>query len=265
MFDALSELQGGEGRLNFPLFSELLTPPLQPEELKGTGPFGTDYRLAEMAGQQRRRDDLDAKIAANPLMVRRASGTLDHTRLWRFEPGPPTASAPGAGPLLPYSKSVGSIPSALSVRAALEASGPSAARTIERSTYEIPDAPLRTGVSTKLMQRRQFAPRRSGAPAFSRGSHANLVEVVVESQMHISEGERLVRPAHFADKWDSKVDAARRRAIMAGRSARYAENESRVMGMVAERQASAELTDLCRSRAIGTQALWLMGRTVGQL
>lgn len=264
-FRELADLQGGEGRLNFPLFGELLTPL---PDLKGTGPFGGDYRLAEIDAVRRRARDLDDTIRSNPLMDVRTRGALQTMRTWQFEPGPANSSAPGVGPLLALSKSAGALPSPRALRASVEPVGksdPRRERSIDAGTYEIADAPLPERADTHLLPQRHFAPRRSGQPAFARGTHANVIEPVSESSMFQTERARLVRPAHFADKWDSAEDARRKSAVVDARARRAAGNEGRISLMVTERQATAELLDHCRSRALGRQALWLMERTAGQM
>lgn len=342
-FTELGELQGGGGRLNFPLFGELLCPlpsstgallqrlavlgaallcavascraqlsaagrgcaprcavllgcaplrhcatalcarslvrlrPLTPARRccpfsasLGTGPFGQDYRLSEIQRNRARGRRLEEQIAANPIMNRRLSGGLEPIRTWQFEPGEPNASAPGAGPLVGLSKCVGAPPSAAVLSqqrqlATLRAGDPRLPRSLEQSSAEIADGPLPDKGFTHLVPQRRYVPRRSGQPAFARGTHSNLIEPLSESAMFLPEHERLVRPAHFADKWDSGADGRRKQAIYAARTERNAINEMRVSQMVAERQAAAELTDLCHSRSLGQQALWVMERTVGQL
>lgn len=276
-FAELADVQGGDGRLNFPLFSELLSALPPP---KGTGPFGADYRLAEIEGVRRRRRELDATIRGNLLVSNRLEGRESQAHSWQHHPGPPTAAAPGAGPLLASAKSASAFEGAHAKPSAQPSPGASLAslqlsrtgsldpaqpRSLDGDGYQIPDGPLQPRGGSNLLPARRFAPRRSGQPAFNRGVHANLVEPVRESAMFLAEAERLQRPAHFADKWDSRADQERRRAVREARAGRSAMNDSRISIMVAERQASTDLADLCRSRAIGAQTLWLMERSLGQM
>ncbi|KAJ1634894.1 hypothetical protein T492DRAFT_489663 [Pavlovales sp. CCMP2436] len=148
---------------------------------KGTGPFGDDYRRSEIEANHGRRRQLDDAIMENPLVAR----TLDpHARPpapWNFSPGAANASAPGIGPLLISSKSL----SALSTQGSQNslylggvstlslAYGP---RRIEQGGYDIPDGPLPDRGFDQLLPVRAQALRRSGQPAFARGTHANLVQ-----------------------------------------------------------------------------------------
>lgn len=268
LFDSLGALQGsgGEGRLNFELFGALVTPP---PDLPGAGPHGIDYRRKEIAKLQERARALGAAVRANPLAQRTLAGTLGPMQAWRFEPGAAREAGPGAGPVLAFSKTIGALPSAraLACTHELPPPGPLRPRSLEATDGgQVDDGPLAQTLTNTLFARREVKPTRSSAAlhATARGAHANSLEPVESSAMWQSEAARLVRPAHFADKWDSSEDARRRGATRAARAARNYDNESRVQGMVEERQATVELTHIARATSRGAQAMSMMQRTIGQ-
>jgi len=256
MFDELSEVQGGDGRLNFPLFGELLTPP---PDLTGTGPFGQDYRLKEIAGVERRRAMLDAAIAANPASQRWAAGERTRMRSWKFDDGGVPALQTRSGQTLTAALATAT---PVDPNASLSHSFN---RSLEPKGYVVPDAPPARVSSLPQLPTRTALPRRLGQRPANKGTHAHLVQPIPESAMWQPESTRLVRSTHFADKWDSGADKARRQAVWNARAERRAYNEQRVAEMVQERQENNDLADLCRSRSLGSQSLWLMNRTVGQM
>jgi len=282
MFRELSAAQGGDGRLNFPLFGELLTPP---PNLTGTGPFGGDYRLKEMEGVHRRREMLEESIRTNPASQRWASGYKTSVGSWDFKPDHNVPALrtfePGSRLGLATGRGDGSkdgregsegAHEALALTASDIPVDPNATlshsfnRTLDVQGYVVPDGPLARTQSLPALKR-PSVPRRMGASltATNRGSHANLVKPVETSSMWQPEATRLVRATHFADKWDSKADKEKRKAQWEARIQRRLANEERVAEMVKERQENVELTDLYRKRSLGAQSLWLMERTVGQL
>lgn len=229
LYDDLCTAQGGTGRLNFPLFGELINAAAASRDAEEDTPppFGRQAQLRTLLNLRQHHADAGARLYT---LSRRSSNASIRA------PTASTLAKTASVPTLERTQS-GGLPVVVSERAEAEHLG----LTLE---------PLP----------RQRVPTRCVLRARNKGSHANLTEAVATSAMFIPESERLTR-----DQWDAGADARRKRDIAAARAERRAANYGRIMDMVQQRQEKEERVAAGNVVRRSGQALWLLERSVGSV